>query len=383
MQSSVSAIYSSLKNAAFVLHEKKLISNLELISSVKKQAGIKIILALKGFSMWHTFPLVFEYLDGATASSLNEAKLIAEHMGTLAHSYFPVFLPHEFDEVAALSSHITFNSLNQFHRFYPILKEQYPAVSPGIRVNPGFSKVEVEMYNPTAPGSRLGIDLGQLESGLPEGVEGIHFHALCENNSYDLEETLAVLESKIGHLLTQVKWVNMGGGHLMTHRDYDTEHLIGLLTRFREKYGVEIILEPGSAIAWQTGDLVANIVDIVENHGVKTLMTDVSFTAHMPDTLEMPYRPEIVGANADGTGTYQYRIGGTSCLSGDFMYEYGFDTIPEIGDKLILRDMIHYTLVKTTMFNGVPHPDIGIIKQNGLYQSLRQFTFEDYEMRMD
>lgn len=383
MQSSESEIYVNLKNAAYVLHEKKLIANLEKISAIKKQAGVEIILALKGFSMWHTFPLVFEYLDGATASSLNEVKLIAEHMGTLAHSYFPVYLPHEFEEVASLSSHITFNSLGQFNRYYPILEQKFPDVSIGIRVNPGFSKVTVDMYNPTASGSRLGIDLEQIEQGLPAGVDGIHFHALCESNSYDLAETLQVLESRISHLLHQVKWVNMGGGHLVTHQDYDTGHLVSILEDFRKRYDVQIILEPGSAIAWQTGDLVANIVDKVENHGISTLMTDVSFTAHMPDTLEMPYRPDIAGANADGSGAFRYRIGGTSCLSGDFMYEYGFDIDPEIGDKLVLKDMIHYTLVKTTMFNGVPHPDIGIIKSNGVYQTLRHFTFEDYESRMD
>ena len=302
--------------------------------------------------MWHTFPLVFEYLNGATASSLHEAMLINEHMGTQAHSYFPVYLEEEMSQVAYLSSHITFNSLSQFHKFYPYLRDHHPEVSLGLRVNPGFSKVAVDMYNPTAPGSRLGIDPALLQAGLPEGIEGLHFHALCESSSYDLEETLAVFEEKCGSLLQQVKWVNMGGGHLMTRTGYDIQHLISLLKKFKERYS--------------------------------TLMTDVSFTAHMPDTLEMPYRPEIAGAFQDPTlGNYAYRIGGTSCLSGDFMYEYGFELEPRIGDKLIFRDMIHYTIVKTTMFNGVKHPDIGIIRKNGRYEVLRHFEYIDYAQRMD
>lgn len=376
--------YNQLTRAAYVLHEEKLISNLELIAAVRDQAGIEIILALKGFAMWHTFPLVFDYLDGATASSLHEAMLINEHMACQAHSYFPVYLQDEIEQVAHLSSHMTFNSLSQFEQFYPYLKEHHPEVSLGIRVNPGFSRVEVDMYNPTAPGSRLGIDPAQLAGGLPEGIDGLHFHALCESSSYDLEETLAAFEKHCGHLLPHVKWVNMGGGHLMTRAGYNTTHLIQLLIAFRERYNVKVILEPGSAIAWQTGDLVANIVDIVENHGIRTLMTDVSFTAHMPDTLEMPYRPDIAGASQDPTGSeFSYRIGGTSCLSGDFMYEYGFEMEPRIGDKLVLKDMIHYTLVKTTMFNGVRHPDIGIIRQDGRYEVLRRFNYQDYEARMD
>jgi len=376
-------IYQNLTTAAFVLDESKLIRNLELISSVRDRAGVEIILALKGFSMWRTFPLVFEYLNGATASSLHEAMLINEHMGTQAHSYFPVYIQGEMAKVAELSSHIVFNSLGQFEHYAPFLKVNFPSISLGLRVNPGFSKVEVDMYNPTAPGSRLGIDPSHLQNGLPDGIEGLHFHALCESTSYDLEETLVAFEARFGHLLPKVKWVNMGGGHLMTRVGYDTDHLVNLLQRFKEKYEVNIILEPGSAIAWDTGDLVANIIDIVENHGVRTLMTDVSFTAHMPDTLEMPYRPVIIGATTDAAGPNQFRIGGTSCLSGDFMYEYSFEKVPFIGDKIIFKDMIHYTLVKTTMFNGVKHPDIGVIKSNGRYQTLRSFNYADYHDRMD
>lgn len=375
-------IYGSLKRAAFVLHEEKLIKNLELIKRVKEEAGISIILALKGFSMWKMFPLVSEYLDGATASSLYEAKLIYEEMGCKAHTYCAAYTDREFEELASISEHLVFNSISQYLHFKPLLDSKFSEISCGLRVNPGFSKVEVEMYNPTAPGSRLGIDTDQLKGGIPEGIDGIHFHALCESSSYDLEETLAVFEEKLGHLLHGVKWVNMGGGHLMTRKGYDTEHLISLLKNFKEKYDVEIILEPGSAIAWQTGDLVSNIVDIVDNHGIKTIMTDVSFTAHMPDTLEMPYRPEIAGTIEEPTD-HRYRIGGTSCLSGDFMYEYNFEFMPRIGDQIIFRDMIHYTLVKTTMFNGVTHPDIYLLKRDGTTELMRSFTYEDYKRRMN
>lgn len=376
------AVYAQLNKAAYVLHEEKLIKNLELIQKVKDDAGISIILALKGFAMWKMFPLVRKYLDGATASSLYEGKLIYEEMGCKAHTYCAAYTDHDFDELASISEHMVFNSVGQYERFREKLKINYPEVSCGLRVNPGFSKVEVDMYNPTAPGSRLGIDVEHLKNGIPEGIEGIHFHALCENNSYDLEETLAVFEAKFGHLLHDVKWVNMGGGHLMTRKGYDTNHLVKILTAFRKKYDVQVILEPGSAIAWQTGDLVSNIIDIVENHGIKTIMTDISFTAHMPDTLEMPYRPEIAGTTEEPTD-HQYRIGGTSCLSGDFMYEYNFEFEPRIGDQIVFRDMIHYTIVKTTMFNGVNHPDIYILKSDGTLECLRSFTFEDYRGRMD
>ena len=382
MNKTEAEIYASLPKAAYVLHEDKLIKNLELIKRVKDEAGISIILALKGFSMWKMFPQVYDYLDGATASSLYEAKLIHEEMGCKAHTYCAAYTDYDFDELASISEHMVFNSIGQYLHFKKKLKSEYPNVSCGLRVNPGFSKVEVDMYNPTAPGSILGIDASHLIDGLPEGIEGIHFHALCESSSYDLEETLAVFEQKFGHLLPHIKWVNMGGGHLMTRKGYDTDHLIKVLKNFKEKYNVNIILEPGSAIAWQTGDLVSNIIDIVENHGIKTIMTDVSFTAHMPDTLEMPYRPDIAGTT-DEINDHRYRIGGTSCLSGDFMYEYNFDFEPRIGDQIIFRDMIHYTVVKTTMFNGVNHPDIYLLKKDGTLDCMRNFTYNDYKKRMN
>ncbi|MBR9920885.1 MAG: carboxynorspermidine decarboxylase [Bacteroidetes bacterium] len=369
-----------MPSPAYVLEEELLVKNLELLRSVSQEAGISIILALKGFSMWSAFPLVGEYLHGATASSLYEARLIREEMGVKAHTYVVAYRDQEFDEIASHSSHMTFNSIDQWNRF----KDRVPAgISCGLRVNPGYSEVETDLYNPAAPGSRLGEDIAAFAEGWPEGLEGIHFHVLCESSSYDLEKVLEVFEQKFGQFLPKLRWVNMGGGHLMTRKGYDTNHLIQLLKRFREKYDVEVILEPGSAIAWETGFLLSEVLDIHESGGVKTAILDVSFTAHMPDTLEMPYRPRVRGAKADPeAGKPQYRLGGTSCLAGDYMEVYSFEKPLKVGDRIILEDMIHYTMVKTTMFNGVGHPDICILRQNGKLDMVRRFNYEDFKGRL-
>ncbi|MCB0706248.1 MAG: carboxynorspermidine decarboxylase [Saprospiraceae bacterium] len=365
---------------AYILEEELLIQNLELLQSVSQQAGINIILALKGFSMWSTFPLVAKYLHGATASSLYETRLIREEMGLKAHTYVVAYRQDEFAEIAARSSHMTFNSIAQWERF----KDQVPAgVSCGLRVNPGYSEVEVDLYNPAAPGSRLGEPAEAFANGWPEGLEGIHFHVLCESSSYDLEKVLEVFEASFGPYLHKLKWVNMGGGHLMTRKGYDTAHLVKLLSAFREKYDVEVILEPGSAIAWETGFLLAQVLDIHESGGIKTAILDVSFTAHMPDTLEMPYRPRIRGAMSEVVpGKPTYRLGGTSCLAGDYMEAYSFEHPLAVGDRLILEDMIHYTMVKTTMFNGVAHPDICILRKSGALELVRRFNYEDFKGRL-
>jgi len=372
-----------IPSPCFVLDEARLRKNLQLIDRVQQEAGVKIILAFKGFAMWSAFPLVKEYLSGATASSLNEARLCFEEMGTKAHTYTPAYLPQEFEEVLEYSSHVVFNSLSQYHQFIHQVNSHPTPISIGLRVNPGYSDVSTELYNPASPTSRLGIGPEALKNGLPEGVEGLHFHVLCESDSYALEEVLNHFEQKFGHLLPQLKWINMGGGHLMTRHDYDLGHLIGLLKNFREKHNVEVILEPGSAIAWQTGDLMSTVLDIVEEGGVKTALLDVSFTCHMPDTLEMPYKPEVAGAEAKAVhGKHQYRLGGTSCLAGDFLTEYSFEKELKIGDKLVLKDMMHYTMVKTTTFNGVAHPSIGILKEDGAFELLRTFGYEDYKGRL-
>lgn len=373
--------YSKIPSPSYVLDEQAFRKNLELIKSVKERACVEIILAFKAFAMWSVFPIVREYIPNSTASSLAEARLAYEEMGSKAHTYGPVYTDREFPEIMRYSSHITFNSLQQFERFYP--QTQFENISCGLRINPEFSLVETDLYNPCAPGSRLGIVADLLGEKLPEGVEGLHFHTLCESTSYDLEKTLAVVEKKFGKFFSQIKWLNMGGGHLMTREDYNVEHLISILKIFKEKYPhLQLILEPGSAFAWQTGVLVSSVIDIIENQGIKTAMLDVSFACHMPDCLEMPYKPAIVGATDEIAGKPIYRMGGNSCLSGDFFGNWSFDNELEIGDRIVFEDMIHYTMVKTTMFNGVSHPSIGIWTKDNEFKLIREFGYEDYKNRM-
>jgi carboxynorspermidine decarboxylase len=375
--------YSKIPSPAYVLDEKLLRKNLELIDWVQKEAGIEIILAFKGFAMWSTFPMVRQYLKGATASSLNEARLCFEEMKTRAHVYSPVYLENEFDELLSYTSHIVFNSVSQFEKYYEKTRQAGHSVSCGIRVNPEYSDVETDLYNPSAAGSRLGVGSAEFPDELPEGIDGIHFHVLCESDSFSLEKVLDNLEKKFGKYLHQVKWVNMGGGHLMTREGYDHRHLIQLLKNFKQKYNVQVILEPGSAIAWNTGVLVSRVQDIVEHQGIKTAILDVSFTAHMPDTLEMPYRPKIVGATEPSEiSKHLYRLGGVSCLAGDFMEVYDFGKALKPGDLVVFKDMIHYTMVKTTMFNGVNHPAIAIRTEENRLKIIREFTYEDFKGRL-
>ena len=374
---------SQLPSPCYLLDEALLRRNLQLIKSVKDRAGVDIILAFKAFALWEAFPIVREYIPTSTASSIHEARLAYEELGCLAHTYSPAYTDATFDDILRYSSHITFNSLSQFNHFAHRVAAYDRHISCGLRINPEFSDVETDLYNPCAPGSRLGVVVDQLPATLPAGIEGLHFHTLCESTSYDLERTLAVVEERFAPWLSQVKWLNMGGGHLMTRKGYDVEHLIKLLTDFRARHPhLQVIMEPGSAFAWQTGTLETTIVDIVENHGIRTAILDASFACHMPDCLEMPYKPAIRGAKEGGEAPYTYRMGGNSCLSGDFVGDWSFDTPLAIGDRIIFEDMIHYTIVKTTMFNGVPHPAIAIRKADGTTQVWKQFTYDDYRNRM-
>jgi carboxynorspermidine decarboxylase len=362
------------------LEETRLFKNLELMRKVQEEAGASIILAFKGFAMWSAFPIIRKYLRGATASSLNEARLCVEEMGAKAHTYNVAYEDDSIEEILSLSSHITFNSLNQFNRYIEKVPEE---VSVGLRVNPGWSDVETDLYNPSSVSTRLGMNRSSFPDRLPERVEGLHFHVLCESSAESLVTVLEYFESNFGEFLGQLRWINMGGGHLMTREGYNVELLIETLKAFKEKYDVEVILEPGSAVAWDTGDLHASVLDIVENGGVKTAIADISFTCHMPDCLEMPYKPTIEGASTHPkTGQHLYRIGGVSCLAGDFMSEYGFDTPLEVGQPLVFKDMIHYTMVKTSMFNGVRHPSLGIINTSGSFRLIRSFKYEDYKNRL-
>lgn len=374
--------YSKILSPSYVLDEARLRNNLELIKRVKESAGVEIILAFKAFALWKVFPIIREYISFSTASSYSEARLAVEEFGNPAHTYSPAYSEEEFPEIIKCSSHITFNSLSQFERFYPQVKKfEEQKISCGLRINPEFSDVETDLYNPCAPGSRLGVVAELLGDKLPEGIEGLHFHTLCESTSFDLERTLVKVEERFGRYFSQIKWINFGGGHLMTREDYDVEHLISLLKQFRSRYPwLEVIMEPGSAFAWRTGELVSTVVDIVENKGIRTAILNVSFACHMPDCLEMPYKPDIIGAVENGK--YSYRMGGNSCLSGDFYGDWTFDKPLQVGDKIIFKDMIHYTTVKTTMFNGVSHPSLVLWTQNDEMKLLRKFGYEDYRDRM-
>lgn len=373
--------YSQVPSPCYVVEEALLRRNLALIKSVAERAGVEIILAFKAFALWKTFPIFREYIRCTTASSLSEARMAYDKFGTKAHTYAPVYTEAEFPAIAACSSHVTFNSLAQYEKYASVACAN--GISCGLRINPEFSDVETDLYNPCAPGSRLGVTADKL-SALPDGIEGLHFHTLCESSSYDLERTLAVVEQRFGHLFAQIKWLNMGGGHLMTRADYDTDHLITILRKFRQKYPhLQLILEPGSAFAWRTGVLVSTVQDIVENQGIKTALLDVSFACHMPDCLEMPYKPAIVGATDEQAGKPTYRMGGNSCLSGDFCGSWSFDHELSVGERIVFEDMIHYTTVKTTMFNGISHPSIALRRSDGTVEMLRQFTCADYFDRMD
>lgn len=430
---------SKVINPCYVIEEKKLRQNLELIRDVSRRADVEIILALKAFANWKVFPIIREYINSTTASSPWEARLSYEHFGGLCHTYSPTYEPDTFAEILRYSSHITFNSLSQLHRFLPLVRAYGQSVgghpvSVGLRINPEYSEIETELYNPCAPGSRFGVTANELQSvgvefisarpsqqradiksaptlpnnsqsvgadaparpqNLPEGMEGLHFHCLCENGADVLEHVLEHVEAKFGPLLDQAKWLNMGGGHLMTRKDYDIELLVSVLNGLHQRHpNLHLIMEPGSAFLWQTGILRSRVVDIVENSGIRTAVLNVSFTCHMPDCLEMPYQPAVRGAEQSHninaltkdeiqSGGYWYRLGGNSCLSGDWMGYWRFPHPLNIGDEIIFEDMIHYTTVKTNMFNGVAHPALSLLKSNGEEISLRQYHYEDYESRMD
>lgn len=372
----------------YIVYEEKLRANLRKLKDVSKRADVKIIMAFKANALWKTFPVISEYFSSSTASSLNEMKLSLEFLGHDVHAYCPVYTDATFPEFLAGCSHITFNSLAQFRKYYPITKESGNKVSLGLRVNPHCSVIDTDIYNPCVPGSRFGENPENLRNGLPEGIEGLHFHALCESSSYDLEAVLKAFEDEYGHLLPQVKWLNMGGGHLITRKDYDTEHFISLINGLHQRYPhLEIIIEPGSAFTWQTGDLVTEVLDVVEDAGIRTAIIDASFACHMPDCLEMPYKPVIAealpeSANEVGEGI-PYRLGGNSCLSGDYVGDWRFAAPLKAGDILTLLDMNHYTTVKTNMFNGIQHPSIWWQPSQGEPVLLRKFSYEDYKSRMD
>lgn len=375
----------------YIIDEQRLRSNLALISRVAHEADVEIILAFKAFALWKTFPIIREYVSSTTASSLSEARLALEEFGAPAHTFSPAYNDAEIDEIARCSSHLTFNSLSQFDRYHVKMRSQYPEVKLGLRVNPEYSEVGTDLYNPCAPGTRFGVTADKLPSQLPADIEGFHCHCHCESGAEVFQRTLRHIEDKFSPWFRQLKWINFGGGHLMTRKDYNVPLLIDMMKQFHQRYPwLKVILEPGSAFAWQTGELYANVVDVVEDKGIQTAVLNVSFTCHMPDCLEMPYQPTVVGAESlpleaaiGGAGQFIYRLGGNSCLAGDFMGSWRFEKPLEVGDQVVFDDMIHYTTVKTCMFNGITHPAIGIRHLDGSVEVLRVFGYEDYRDRMD
>ena len=384
-----------MKTPVYIIEEKRLRHNLALIREVACRTDSEWILAFKAFALWKTFPIFREYISSTTASSLSEARLAFEEFGAKAHTYSPAYKDDEFDEIVRCSSHLTFNSLSQYERFH----ERAAECSLGLRVNPEYSEVETLLYNPCAPGTRFGVSADKLPEQLPSDIKGFHCHCHCESGSDVFERSLQHIEEKFSKWFPQLEWINFGGGHLVTRKDYDIERLVRLMQGFHQRYPhLKVIFEPGSAFAWQTGPLVSSVVDIVEDKGIRTAILDVSFTCHMPDCLEMPYFPEVRGAKhveygvassqglplpLEGAGGRLYRLGGNSCLSGDWMGDWQFDHELRVGEQIVFEDMIHYTTVKTNTFNGITHPSIAMEHSDGTLEMLREYSYEDYRDRMD
>ncbi|MCD8282511.1 MAG: carboxynorspermidine decarboxylase [Prevotella sp.] len=388
-------IFDTVDTPVYILEEERLRRNLSLIRSVGDRADAEIILAFKAYALWKTFPIFREYIHATTASSLYEARLAFEEFGTKAHTFSPAYTESEIDAIAACSSHLTFNSLTQYERYASRALARNPRLLLGLRINPEYSEVGTLIYNPCAPGSRFGITADKLPATLPESISGLHCHCLCESGADVLERTLAKIEERFGRWLSQVSWFNLGGGHLMTRSDYDVERLVSLVRGLHQRYpNLRIILEPGSAFAWRTGVLVAQVEDITEDKGIRTAVLNVSFTCHMPDCLEMPYWPAVAGAKtlerydampdeAKAQLKNVYRLGGNSCLAGDYMSAWAFPEELKIGDRIVFEDMLHYTTVKTNMFNGITHPAIALLRVDGTLEMLRQYDYADYKSRMD
>ena len=366
-----------MKTPIYICEEELLEKNLKILKRVQNEANCKILVALKGFAMWSTFDLLEKYLAGATCSGLWEAKL-ANMKDWEVHTYSPAYKDDEIDEIAEISDKVIFNSFSQLERFQNRVKDKAKI---GIRINPEVSSAPVALYDPCGVYSRMGVTIANFREDLLENVSGLHFHALCEQDSKALIKVLEGVEEKFGKYLYDMEWVNFGGGHHITRSDYDVDELIEVIKNFKQKYNVEVILEPGEAVGWQTGYLVSSVLDIVDN-GMKIAILDTSAEAHMPDVLAMPYRPEVRNAGKAGEKKYTYRLGGNTCLSGDIIGDYSFDNELKIGDKIIFEDMIHYTMVKNTHFNGVRMPSIAYKRKNGKLWIVREFSFEDYKNRL-
>jgi carboxynorspermidine decarboxylase len=373
--------FTQAPSPSYVVDERLLTKNLEILQSVQERTGAKILLALKGFSMHSVFPLVGKYLAGVTSSSLFEARLGYEKMGKEVHAYAPAYADSEFDELLQYTDHIVFNSHSQWNRFKDKVQNAGKKIDVGLRINPEYSEIETQLYNPCAPYSRFGITLDNFDPEQLDGIDGLHFHTMCEQNSDTLKRTIKVVDEKFGEYIKKMKWINFGGGHHITRPDYDIETLVESILFIKEKYNVDVYLEPGEAIALNTGYLVSTVLDIVHN-GMDIAILDTSATCHMPDVLEMPYRPNIIDAGMPGENEYTYRLGGMTCLAGDVIGDYSFKEPLKPGDKIVFCDMAHYTMVKNHMFNGVNLPSIASYNEEEGLKVVRQFVFEDYSNRL-
>ena len=372
---------STLPTPSYVVDQRLLIKNLELLASVKERTGCKILLAQKAFSMFSVYPLIAKYLDGVTSSGVMEARLGYEEMGKEVHTYAPAFADHEMDDVIRYSDHIVFNSFHQWNKFKDKVKNSGKQIECGLRLNPKYSEIDTDIYNPCLMGSRLGITPEQFRSDQLDGIDGLHFHTMCEQNSDTLKRTLKIVDDTFGSYIKQMKWLNFGGGHHITRTDYDIETLIRCIQFAQDTYGVQVYLEPGEAVALNTGYLVSTVLDTIEN-GMHLAILDTSAACHMPDVLEMPYRPHIIGAGVPNEKAYTYRLGGPTCLAGDIIGDYSFDVPLKEGDKLIFCDMAHYTMVKNNTFNGMNLPSIAFYSQENGLQIIKQFGYEDFKSRL-
>lgn len=370
-----------IPSPAYVLDERLLRKNMDVFRYVQEQTGCKILVAQKGFSMYATYPLLRETLYGVTSSSLFEARLGYEEMGKEVHIFSPAYRMDEFDEILRYSDHIVFNSFAQWNAFRDKVSKSGKPISCGIRINPEYSEIETDLYNPCFANSRLGVTLANFYEDQLDGIEGLHFHTMCEQNSDTLARTLQVVDEKFGKYLSRMKWLNFGGGHHITRPDYDLDTLLSSIRWIKEKYDLEIYLEPGEAIALNTGYLVCSVLDILEN-GMNLAILDTSAACHMPDVLEMPYRPNLIGAGRPGEKPYTYRFGGPTCLAGDIIGDYSFDEPLQIGDRLVFCDMAHYTMVKNNTFNGINLPAIARYSQQNGMEILKEFHYEDFKSRL-
>lgn len=376
-----------VETPCYVIYEKQLRKNLELLAYVREKAGCKILLAQKAFSAYATYPLISQYLDGCTASGIFEARLgfeeMAQPFGKENHVFSPAYPEKDFDEIVKICDHILFNSPKQWSKFREKVRASSRYIQAGIRVNPEYSEIETDIYNPCFTGSRLGVTLAQFKEdlALADGIDGLHFHTMCEQNSDVLARTVPVFEEKFGFMFDKIKWVNFGGGHHITRRDYDVELLIDTIKNFREKYGLDVYLEPGEAVALNAGYLVTTVLETGKN-GINVAITDASAACHMPDVLEMPYRPNIIGADLPEKKPFTYRLGGNTCLAGDIIGDYSFDEPLREGTRLVFEDMAIYSMCKNNTFNGIPLPSIYLLKDNGEVELQKKFGYDDFKSRL-